>query len=654
MRPSPDLAGKIERADAAVNTFLQARSRMEDFEAVDRAVRHYPGLDPEGRTRAGGVRRDYAAVVLSDLLADLALWEDLHGHGGYEMLRELRTRWNRHPFGELDGPARHLAAELVSFAAEHNVSLRTAADKALSVYTDEWRDAEMHWKQQAAQGTVAADTTGLSYTVAPATSLPPGGPAAEELKLPTAAAALALFLTRDRPDSPVQMTQLQADGSHKPLDHTALWADVLEETGPTGEWDYARAAWFDQAHMTWKEAAHRVDEHYLDPVDQVTRDESRYSPVMLFRLRVALIARDQYEFWQQEYGKSQVEALDEVLKKFVEQTGLPHEPSELETAAALLANLALILDTQGLPGHLLLQPANTTEPAWPRQTGVAGDLAALLHDRFRSPAGLFPSLLGQAQAIRDAQWEAEAAYLAEQVGSGHVDARTPLRYTLSSSARASNPALEQECPNAAVAWLEFLQHDTPQRPVEIAATLADGRQEPVSLAALAHDAHIELHHDGDGWNWRGIELEQDRIQREQEAQEVWLRRQLTDRSARPESAAARRERIEAAFGSSDRALAFLRHRAGHASPAPSKREQEALRRAETTLTRLFIQTRDPGPTDRLCTAALAAIAESTTRQEDIAAATPQTHTLPAGAQQNDHSQHRHQAAQTPGTAVPRP
>ncbi|MFF5019020.1 hypothetical protein [Streptomyces sp. NPDC001165] len=650
MRPSPDLAGKIERADAAVNTFLQARSRMEDFEAANRAVRRYPGLDPEGRTRAGGVRRDYAAVVLSDLLADLALWEDLHGHGGHEMLRELRIRW---PFSELDGPARHLAAELVSFATEHNVSLREAADKALSVYTEEWRDAESHWKQQAAQGAVPADTTGLSYTVAPTTSPSPGGPVAEEFNLPTAAAALGLFLTRDRPDSPVQMTQLQADGSHKPLDHTALWADVLEETGPTGEWDYVRAAWFDQAHMTWKEAAHRVDEHYLDPVEQATRDESRYSPVMLFRLRAALVASHQYEFWQEDYGKSHVEALDEVLKKFVEQTGLPHEADEPETAAALLANLALILDTQGLPGRLLLQPANTAEPMWPKQTGLAGDLAVLLHDRFRSPAGLFSSLLQQAQAIHDAQWGAEADYLAEQVRSGHLNARTPLRYTLSSPARASNPAFEQECPNAAVAWLEFLQHDTPQQPVEITATLADGRRAPVDLAALAHDAHIELHHE-DGWNWLDGDLEQDRTHREEQAQAAWLRRQLADTSARPDRAAPRRERIETVFGSSDLALSFLRHRVGHASPDASIREQEALRRAETALTRLFAQTPDAGRTDRLRTAALAAIAESSARQEDLAAATPQTNSLPAAAEQTDHPQHHHQAAQTPGTAVPRP
>ncbi|MEW2493824.1 hypothetical protein AB0942_09785 [Streptomyces nodosus] len=650
MRPSPDLAGKIERADAAVNTFLQARSRAEDFEAVNRSVRRYPGLDPESRTRAGRVRRNYAAVVLSDLLADLALWEDLHGHGGYEMLRELRTRWNRHPFGELDGPARHLAAELVSFAAEHSVSLRAAADKALSVYTDEWRDAESHWKQHAAQG----DTAGLIYTVALTTSPPSGEPADEELKLPTAAAALAFFLTRDRPDSPVQMSQMQADGSHKPLDHAALWADVLEETGPTGEWDYVRAAWFDQAHMTWKEAAHRVDEHYLDPVDQATRDESRYSPVMLFRLRVALIARDQYEFWQQDYGKSQTEALDEVLKKFLEQAGLPHEPGELETAAALLANLALILDTQGLPGRLLLQPANAAEPAWPKQTGPAGDLAALLHDRFRSPAGLFSSLLQRAQAIHDAQWGAEADYRAEQVRSGHLDARTPLRYTLSSPVRASNPVLEQECPNAAVAWLEFLQHDTPQRPVEITATLADGRRAAVDVAALAHDAHIELHHDGDGWNWLDGALEQDRTYREEQARAVWLRRQLADASARPDRAAPRRERIEAVFGSSDLALAFLRHRADHAAPSASKREQEALSRTETALTRLFAQTPDAGPTERLRTAALAAIAESAARQEDLAAATLQTHSLPTAAEQTDHPQHHHQDAQTPGTAAPRP
>lgn len=405
--------------------------------------------------------------------------------------------------------------------------------------------------------------------------------------------------------------------------------------------------------MTWKEAAHRVDEHYPDPVDQATRDESRYSPVMLFRLRVALIARDQYEFWQEEYGNSQAEALDEVLRKFVEQTGLPHEADELEAAAALLANLALILDTQGLPGRILLQPANTAEPAWPKQAGLAGDLAALLHDRFRSPAGRFSSLLQQAQAIHDAQWRAEADYLTEQVRSGHLNAHTSLRYTLSSPARASNPAFEQECPNAAVAWLGFLQRDTPQRTVEITATLADGRRAPVDLAALAHDAHIELHHD-DGWNWLDGDLAQDRTHREEQAQAVWLRRQLADTSARPDRAAPRRERIEAVFGSRDLALAFLRHRAGHASPAASIPEQEALLRDEAALTRLFAQTPDAGRTDRLRTAALAAIAESAARQEDLTAATPQSHSLPAAAEQTDHPLHHHQGAQTPGTAAPRP
>ena len=653
MRPSPDLAGKIERADAAVSTFVQARSRMKDFQAVNRAVRRYPGLDAEGRTRAGGVRRAHAAVVLSDLLADLALWEDLHGHGGHEMLRELRIRWSRHPFGELDGPARHLAAELVSFAAEHKVSLREAADKALSVYTEEWHDAESHWKQQAAQGSVPADT-GLSYTVAPATSPSPAGSAAEELNLPTAAAALGVFLTRDRPDSPVQMTQMRADGSHKPLDHSALWADVLEESGPTGEWDCVRAAWFDQAHMTWKEAAHRVDEHYLDPVDQATREESRYSPVMLFRLRVALLSRDQYEFWQEEYGKSRAEALDEVLKKLVEQTGLPHGADAPQTAAALLAGLALILDTQGLPGRLLLQPADTAEPAWPQQTGLAGELAALLHDRFRSPAELFPSLLQQAQAIHDAQWGAEAGHLAGQVRSGHLDARTPLRYILSSPAREANQAFEQECPNAAVAWLEFLQHDTPQQPVEVTAALTGGRRVPVDLAALTRDAHIELHHDGDGWNWLDGDLEQDRTRREGQARAVWLRRQLADTSARPDHAVPRRERIEAVFGSADQALAFLRHQAGHTTPAASTREQEALRQAEAVLTRLSARTSGASRPDRLRTAALAAMAESAARQEDLAAATPQTSVLPAAAEQSGHPQHHQQVAQTPGSVVPRP
>lgn len=238
MHPSPDLAGKVERADVAVNAFLQARSRMEDIEAVDRAVRRYPGLDPEGRTRQGRVRRDYAAVLLTDLLTDLALWEDVHGRGGQEMLRELRARWNRHPFGKLDGPARHMASELAFFATEYSVFMRGAVERALATYTEEWRDAESHWKERSSQGT-APGTTALHYTLHGDAE---GAAEREELFLPTAVAALGAFLARDRPEYPVTITRLQTGGGQTAIDHAELWADVLEESGPAGEWDYVRAA----------------------------------------------------------------------------------------------------------------------------------------------------------------------------------------------------------------------------------------------------------------------------------------------------------------------------------------------------------------------------------------------------------------------------
>ncbi|MET9777956.1 hypothetical protein ABZ023_27520 [Streptomyces sp. NPDC006367] len=653
MRPSPDLAGKIERAEAAVNAFLQARSRMDDFEAVARAVRRYPGLDAEGRTRRGEVRRDYAAVVLRDLLTDLALWEDVHGHGGQEMLRQVRARWNRHPYKELDGPGRHLAAALISFAAEHSVSLRDAADRALATYTEEWLDTESHWKQHAAQGS-APQTTGLRYSLHPAASQP-SDQAAEDLYLPTAMAALGAFLAHDRPGHPTQITQLLADGSHRPVDQAALWQDVLEEAGTPGEWLYIRAARFEQAYLTWKEAAHRADPNYLEPVSREVSEESNHSPVMIFSLLAALKARDEFEFQQEEYERSPAQALDEALRRFLRRTGLPYAPDDPETAAALLAHLAQILDTQGLPGRLLLKPTDTTAPAWPEQTGLAGQMAALLEERMRGTEVPFAAVLQQAQVTYDTHWSAEHDHRAEQSRSGIRDPRSPVRYMLSGPALTSIPAYEQPCPNAAVAWMEFLQHDSPQRPVEITADLADGRRVTVGLSALAQAAHLELHHD-DAWNEYDWPMATDRTAREEQAQAFWLRRQLANASARPDRAAPRRERIEAVFGSADQALAFLRDQAGQATPSASTREAAALHRAEAVLTRLFAQVPDTGRADRLRDAASAVIAESAARQKDLAAGPPPASAPPAAAEQTDQARHQHQHQQpggpTPGTATP--
>lgn len=643
MRPSPDLAAKIERAEAAVNAFSQARSRMEEFEAVARAVRRYPGLDEESRTRRGGVRRDYAAIVLRDLLTDLALWEDVHGHGGQEMLREVRGRWNRHPYGELDGPARHLAAALVSFAGEHNASLRDAADRALETHNEEWLDAEFHWQQHA-----APHPTGLRYSLYLA-----AGQTAEDLYLPTAMAALGALLARDRPGHPAQITQLLSDGSHRPVDQAALWQEVLEETGTPGEWRLTRAARLEQAYLTWKEAAHRADPAYLEPVREEMQEESAHSPVMLFNLVAALKTRDEFEFQQEEYDRSPTHALDEALQRFLDRTGLPYAPDAAETAAALLARLALILDTQGLPGRLLLQPQDTTAPAWPEQTGTAGRMAALLEERIRGTEVPFASVLQQAQVTYDTHWSTEHDYRAEQSHSGIREPRSPVRYRLSGVALASIPAYEQSCPNAAVAWMEFLQHDSPQRPVEITADLVHGRQVPVEPAALARDAHVELHHD-DAWNEYDWPMSTDRAAREDQARALWLRRQLATASAQPDRAAPRRERIEAVFGSADQALAFLRDQSGHATPAASLREAAALQRREAALTRLFARVPDVGRADRLRDAALAFIAESAARREDLIAGPPPPSATPAATEQTSRThQHQQPEGQGTGSAAPR-
>ncbi|MEE1736447.1 hypothetical protein PUR49_08030 [Streptomyces sp. BE147] len=644
MQPSPDLAGKIERAGAVVNAFLRARPRLDDdYEAVDWAVRRYSGLDAEARTPQGRVRRDYAAVLLRDLLTDLALWEDVHGRGGQELLHTLRARWNRYPFGELDGPARHIASELASFATEHSVFMPYTIEKALATYTEEWEDSGKYWKEQASRA-AAPGTAGLHYTLQqPETGTTQG----QDRFLPTAMTALSAFLSQDRPSSPATITRAQADGSHAPIDQETLWQDVLEETGPARAWRYTRAAGFDQVHMTWKEAAHRVDETYLEPVTQGMRDESRYSPVMLFRLRAVLLARDQYSP-QDNDGMSPDQALDEALKTFVERTGLPHRADEPETAAALLANLALILDTQGVPARLLLQPADTAAPTWPEQTGLAGEMAALLHARLRGAGAHFPSVLKQALAIHDTQWRAESDYLAEQVRSGLLPGRTPLRYILSSPAHASHPAFEQPCPNAAVAWLEFLQRDSPQRPVDVTADLADGRRVPVDLAVLNQDRHFELHHDV-AWNESDWPMARDREQREEQAQATWLRQQLANVPSRPDRAAPRRERIRVVFGSVDQTLAFLRDQAGRTTLSASARENAALRTRVAALTWLFARVPAAGEADRLSDAARAYTTESATRQDQLAAVPPSASPPPQAASP---ALHHHLGAPTPGVPAP--
>jgi hypothetical protein len=651
VHPSPDLAGKIERADVVVNAFLQARPRLdEDYEAVQRAVRRYPGLDAGGRTRQGAVRRDYAAVLLRDLLTDLALWEDVYGHGGQEMLREVRDHWNRMPYGELDGPGRHLAAALVSFAAEHSVSLRDAAERALATYTEEWLDAESYWKEHAAQ-TTAPEPTGLRYFLRfPAAQ--PSTQADEALYLPTAVAALSAFLAHDRPDHQVQITQLLTDGSHRPLDHAALWQDLLEEAGTPGEWLYTRAARFEHAHLTWKEAAHRADPSYLEPVPEEVREESGHSPVMLFSLVAALKARDEFEY-RQEYGRSPDQALDMALRRFLDRTGLPYAPEDPETAAALLAHLALILDTQGLPGGLLLKPADTAAPAWPEQTGLAGQMAGLLQERIRNTDVPFAAVLQQAQTTYDTHWSAERDHRSEQSRSGVQKSLDPVRYILTGPALTSIPAYEQTCPNAAVAWMEFLQHDSPQRPVEITADFADGRRGPVELAALAQAAHVELHHD-DAWNEYDWPMAADRTAREDHAQTLWLRRQLANASARPDRALPRRQRVQAVFGSASQALSFLRDQVSRLAPPASAREAAALNRAEVALTRLFAQAPDTGRTERLRDAARAVLADSAARQKDLAAGPPQPSPPPAGAERTAPTPHQHQQLRgpTPGTARP--
>ncbi|MGW2657207.1 hypothetical protein ACWC1D_26560 [Streptomyces sp. NPDC001478] len=652
MHPSPDLADKIARADVAVNAFLQARPRMEAFAAAERAVRRYPGLDPEGRTRRGAVRRDYAAVLLRDLLADLALWEDVHGHGGQEMLREMRARRERHPYGELDGPGRHLAAALVSFAAEHSVSLSDTVDRALRTYTEEWLDVESYWKQHAAQG-AAPRPPGLSYSLRFAASQP-SGQVAEELYLPTAMAALGAFLAHDRPGSPAHVTQSLADGSHRQVDHVALWQDVLEEAGAPGEWLHIRAARFEQAYLVWREAAHRIDPGYIEPVSREVAEESGHSPLMLFSLLAALKARDEFEFQQQEYERPPAQALDKALRRFLVRTGLPYAPDHPETAAALLAHLALILDTQGLPGRHLLKPTGNTAPAWPEQTGLAGEIAALLEERSRGTEVSFTTVLQQAQVTYDTRWRAEHDYRAEQVRSGIRGSRSPVRYMLSGPALTSIPAYEQPCPNAAVAWMEFLQHDSPQQSVEITADLADGRRVPVELSTLAQAGHIELHHD-DAWNEYDWPMATERAERERQARAIWLRRQLATASIRPDRAAPQRERIEAVFGSADQALVFLQDQAGHATPASSTREAAALHRAETALTRLFAQVPNTGRADRLREAALSATAESAARQKDLTAGVPPARTPPAAAEQTDQArlQHQQPGRRAPGTSAPR-
>lgn len=648
MRPSPELAGKIERAHTVVNTFLQARTRMADPEAVERAVRRYPGLDPEGRTPRGGVRRDYAPTLLRDLLTDLAHWEDVHGLGGQEMLVDLHARWKQIPFGESDGPARHIAAELVYFANDHSASLRDAAEQALRPYSEEWQDTEGYWKVQAAQGAVPG-TIGLGYSVLDA-PMPVDTRLADPLFRPTAVAALGALLTHDRPGRPTQVVQLRADGSPRLIDHAALWQDVLEETGPPGEWLYTRAAWFDQAHMTWKEAAHRVDATYPGGVSPNMREESSHSPVMLFRLVAALHARDVFEDrHKEEEERTPAQALDEALQTFLSQTGLPYAPDDPETAAALLTNLALILDTQGLPGRLLLQPADAAAPTWPQQIGDAGRMAALLEERFRGTDVSFSAVLQQAQATYDTHWRSEHAYRSEQIRNGTSGPSSPVRYLLSSPASASTPAFEQACPNAAVAWLEFLQRDTPLRPVEVTAELADGRSVTADLTALAWDAHRELDHE-DAWNEGDGPMAQDLEQRTGQAQTTWLRQQLINVSTRPDRAAPRRERIVAVFGSAGNAHAFLRDQAGQATPSASAREEAALRRSESALTRLFANAPDAGRVNRLRDAAQAVIAESAARHKDLTTRPSQASPSPAAAEQ---IQHHHLGGQTPGTAAPR-